>query len=72
MKIAIVHDWFVTNAGAEKVLKNIVDIYPKADISDTVGVLTEDGSTFIFIFIPSASNFSSTFITPAFVMLGSI
>ena len=24
MKIAIVHDWFVTNAGAEKVLKNIV------------------------------------------------
>lgn len=32
MKIAIVHDWFVTNAGAEKVLKNIVDIYPKADI----------------------------------------
>lgn len=31
-KIAIVHDWLVTNAGAEKVLKNIIDIYPNADI----------------------------------------
>ena len=29
MKIAIVHDWLVTNAGAEKVLKDIIDIYPK-------------------------------------------
>jgi glycosyltransferase involved in cell wall biosynthesis len=32
LKIAIVHDWLVTNAGAEKVLKNIIDIYPDSDI----------------------------------------
>ena len=40
MKIAIVHDWLVTNAGAEKVLKNIVDIYPKADIFSLVNFLS--------------------------------
>ncbi len=32
MTIAIVHDWLVTNAGAEKVLKEIIDLYPTADI----------------------------------------
>lgn len=39
MKIAIVHDWLVTNAGAEKVLKNILDIYPNADIFSLVDFL---------------------------------
>ena len=38
-KIAIVHDWLVTNAGAEKVLKNIIDIYPNADIFSLVDFL---------------------------------
>ncbi|WP_320034560.1 glycosyltransferase [Halarcobacter sp.] len=38
-KIAIVHDWLVTNAGAEKVLKNISDIYPNADIFSLVDFL---------------------------------
>lgn len=40
MKIAIVHDWLVVDAGAEKVLKNIVDIYPKADIFSLVDFLS--------------------------------
>ncbi len=40
MKIAIVHDWLVTNAGAEKVLKNIIDIYPDADIFSLVDFLS--------------------------------
>jgi glycosyltransferase involved in cell wall biosynthesis len=39
LKIAIVHDWLVTNAGAEKVLKNILDIYPNADIFSLVDFL---------------------------------
>ncbi len=39
MKIAIVHDWLVTNAGAEKVLKNILDLYPNADIFSLVDFL---------------------------------
>lgn len=41
MKIAIIHDWLVTNAGAEKVLKNIIDIYPNADIFSLVDFLNE-------------------------------
>ncbi|WP_297431510.1 glycosyltransferase [Sulfurimonas sp.] len=41
MKIAIVHDWLVTNAGAEKVLKAILDIYPNADVFSLVDFLDE-------------------------------
>lgn len=41
MKIAIIHDWLVTNAGAEKVLKNMLDIYPNADIFSLVDFLNE-------------------------------
>ena len=42
MKIAIVHDWLVTNAGAEKVLKNILDIYPGADVFSLVDFLSQE------------------------------
>ncbi len=42
MKIAIVHDWLVTNAGAEKVLRAIVDIYPDADIYSLVDYLSDE------------------------------
>ena len=38
MKIAIIHDWLVTNAGAEKVLRNLVEIYPDADIFSLVDI----------------------------------
>jgi len=41
MKIAIVHDWLVTNAGAEKVLKAMLDMYPDADIFSLVDFLNE-------------------------------
>ena len=41
MNIAIVHDWLVTNAGAEKVLKAICDIYPDADIFSLVDFLDD-------------------------------
>ena len=39
LKVAIVHDWLVTNAGAEKVLKSIFEIYPNADIFTLVDFL---------------------------------
>lgn len=42
MKIAIVHDWLVTNAGAEKVLKEIVSLYPEADIFSLVEFLSKE------------------------------
>lgn len=49
MKIAIVHDWLVTNAGAEKVLRDIIDIYPCADIFSLVDFLDKkDRETIIY------------------------
>ncbi len=41
MKIAIIHDWLTTNAGSEKVLKEFLDIYPKADIFSLVDFLND-------------------------------
>lgn len=41
IKIAIVHDWLVTNAGAEKVLKSIIELYPDADIFSLVDFLSK-------------------------------
>ena len=41
MKIAIVHDWLVTDAGAEKVLRAIIDIYSDADIFSLVDFLSD-------------------------------
>lgn len=48
MKVAIVHDWLVTNAGAEKVLKSILEIYPNADIFSLVDFLGEKDRIDIF------------------------
>ncbi|MFA6197089.1 MAG: glycosyltransferase [Sulfurimonas sp.] len=41
MKIAIVHDWLVTDAGAEKVLRALIDVYPHADIFSLVDFLSD-------------------------------
>lgn len=41
MKIAIIHDWLVTNAGAEKVLRQILECYPNADIFSLVDFLSD-------------------------------
>ena len=41
MRVAIVHDWLVTNAGAEKVLRGMVNLYPDADIFSLVDFLTD-------------------------------
>jgi len=41
MRVAIVHDWLVTNAGAEKVLRSILNLYPDADIFSLVDFLTD-------------------------------
>ncbi len=35
------HDWLVTNAGAEKVLKAILEVYPDADVFSLVDFLDE-------------------------------
>ena len=36
MKIAIVHDWLVTYAGAERVLEQMINVYPEAEIFSLV------------------------------------
>ncbi|HHQ6617551.1 TPA: glycosyltransferase family 4 protein [Serratia fonticola] len=39
MKIAIVHDWLVTYAGAERVLERMLNIFPEADLFSMVDFL---------------------------------
>ncbi|WP_175073504.1 glycosyltransferase family 4 protein [Terribacillus sp. AE2B 122] len=41
MKVAIVHDWLVTYAGAERVLEKMLDVYPDADLYSTVDYLED-------------------------------
>ena len=47
MKIAVVHDWLVVYGGAEKVLEQILNIYPEADLFALVDFLDEDKRDFI-------------------------
>lgn len=39
MRVVVVHDWLVTDAGAEKVLRAILELYPKSDIYSLVDFL---------------------------------
>jgi glycosyltransferase involved in cell wall biosynthesis len=47
MRIAIIHDWLVTYAGAEKVLEQLIDLYPEADIFSLVDFLPNEKRGFI-------------------------
>ena len=47
MKIAVVHDWLTTYAGAEKVLEQIFEIWPEADLFSVVDFLNDDERDFI-------------------------
>ena len=42
MRVAIVHDWLVTWAGAEKVLEQMIACFPEADVFSVVDFLPED------------------------------
>ncbi len=39
MKIAVIHDWLVTLAGSERVLEQIVSLYPEADLFSLIDFL---------------------------------
>jgi len=41
MKVAIIHDWLVVNGGAEKVLEEILTLYPQAEVFTLVDYLPE-------------------------------
>jgi glycosyltransferase involved in cell wall biosynthesis len=47
MKIAIVHDWLTVYAGAERVLEQMLNCYPDADVFSTVDFLPADKRGFI-------------------------
>lgn len=47
MKVAIVHEWFDTYAGSEKVLEQILNVYPEADLYAVVDFLPQDKRFFI-------------------------
>ena len=42
MKIAIVHDWLVTYAGAERVLSALLKIWPQADLFSVIDFLSDE------------------------------
>jgi glycosyltransferase involved in cell wall biosynthesis len=47
MKIAIVHDWLVTYAGAERVLEQMLAVYPDADLYSLIDFLPEGERGFL-------------------------
>ncbi|MEW5952058.1 MAG: glycosyltransferase family 4 protein [Elusimicrobiota bacterium] len=47
MKIAIIHDWLVTYAGAERVLEQIIDLFPESDLFSLIDFLPENKRFFI-------------------------
>ena len=47
MKIAIVHDWLVTYAGAERVLEQMLALYPDADLYSLIDFLPETERQFL-------------------------
>lgn len=47
MKIAVVHDWLVTYAGAERVLEQILQCFPEADVFSVVDFIPPDQRSFL-------------------------
>lgn len=47
MKIAIIHDWLVTFAGAERVLEQLLQLYPDADIFTIVDFMPVKDRSFL-------------------------
>ena len=47
MKVAIVHDWLVTYVGGEKVVEQMLNLYPEADLFSLYDFLPENQRSFI-------------------------
>lgn len=41
LKVAIVHDWFTVDGGAEKVCREIINMYPDADVYSLIDFLSD-------------------------------
>ncbi len=46
-KIAIVHEWFTSHAGSEKVVEQMLNVYPQADLYSLVDFLPASDRTFL-------------------------
>src|SRR5215210_8954975 len=47
MKVAIVHDWLVTFAGAERVLEQLLAVYPEADLYSLIEFVPREQRGFL-------------------------
>ena len=47
MKVAVVHEWLVTHAGSERVVEEILNLHPEADLFSLVDFLPEELRYFI-------------------------
>ncbi|WP_425058547.1 hypothetical protein SCACP_32060 [Sporomusa carbonis] len=47
MRVALIHDWLVTYAGAERVLEQMIKLFPEADIYSIVDYLSHEQREFI-------------------------
>ncbi len=47
MKVAVVHEWLTTHAGSEKVVEQILKLYPDSDLFSLVDFLPPDQRNFI-------------------------
>ena len=47
IKVAIVHDWLVTYAGAERVLEEIINCFPEADLFAIVDFILQNERGFL-------------------------
>ncbi|MDR1726401.1 MAG: glycosyltransferase family 4 protein [Acidobacteriota bacterium] len=47
MKIALVHDWLVVYAGAEKVLEQILHVFPEADLYSVIDFMDGENRSFL-------------------------
>ncbi len=47
LKIAVVHDWLVTYCGAERVLEEIINLFPHCDLYSLIDFLPEEDRDFI-------------------------
>ncbi len=47
MKVALVHDWLVTYAGAERVLEQMLAVYPDADLFSLIDFVPEQERAFL-------------------------
>lgn len=47
MKVAVIHDWLVCHAGAERVLEQMLGVFPEADLFSVVDFLSAEERGFI-------------------------